>query len=1483
MVEYTSALPTQEPSREYQSSLPARSQPRVQNFERSRYTLPVLLGITPEDVDQANAEGQMPRLQQAAQQQGTANQWTRMERRLDQSFEEGMTTEEAAVQLSQYYAQNPFIGSLVDPALVAQVMSSDNDLARSSMLDRLRKVSLLNDITQEIATQQGERSWPKTILDFVDSMVAVPVATNFAVEARVRTAAQITQLLSSNLSDEEFSSQVRSLITEVADQGWLTEVNNNYVLDMLDVLPEGGEGVDALEQRLWAVFDTATVVAPAFGAMLRPASRTGKATAQALAEVSSDPATLLARTGADAETIQPILTQAARVDNPTSGVNPVNREVGILTPGNRRASILTAPEHVALRNLEEVSPYLQQVLRTNAGQAIDDAALVRLRDYKIKLSEEAGLREVIDIDINADYFENVFMTVWVGTKKGLDFTRLSSANAVASRLGGNVVEVGENAYRVKLTSPLAIQPNGGLSLNDLRLFTTTNVDELGTGVFARFGSPLAQTDTRLNALLKQTEAGRHVLIDSLNKEITALKKKVGRRNVAAVGKVYDDLQSGRDAGRRTDYSVDEFKQRFFELNGRDATPQEVDYYNAQVNLSFVDWAVKADVRFKDAVNRGVSVLDIEGTNNLVTKVDNANPGAAVYNLDTKELTTVSRLNDKVNVYQMANDFFRLSGGDEVLYVATKKPRARRLYHSDVMPYNPGGPRINVGAKFFVKQEHSLSLADGTSISATPKTAMAVRLEDEANSAVRQLNTIVSWINSKLGPTKRTLDETYEALRGYAEDADFRRLLDENTEWNVHIQSMDDLIEFFKDEMLDPRREFSQAADGAPIGDLTKTYLPGINPGDTFRVSAPRRLGRRDKPLIQYGGDPVRTVGSIESLERSVLRSVAAKTEATYLSAAVSGLLKSIIRIEKAAAKNIGSHVLRDKKALQSLQGMTLKGKVHALTQLIDPSTAQGKKLLLEAQKIIWRMNTETPTQRAWNYIKSEFGDFAYKKGWSKAVNWADRYSTDPLTVAQGYMFDKIMGFFAWDQYLLQASQVINTMAISPVHGSRAAALYGPARYLLYNGKPEVMAQWGRWLQPITGLTPEQFTEALMMLKQDGRLITGLSVAELGEDIALTGGFQKVREAGRFFFNEGELVARITAHLTAYMEWTAKNVGPANSQNGRRWIALQQDKLTQAMTYASRGPFQSIPMTQFLSYQWRMTEAIFAGSLGGKAVLSKAERARLAVVHVALFGAAAVPTAGWVADRVYYKYGAEVNPEHWDVVRFGLLDQALSSVLGDAETAVSTRIGWGEGITQTIRSFLTSGLVEALGGPSGQGVVTDIQHLINFARSLSAGHWELAKADLNLLARGFKSYNMAHDIYTSWVLGNFYSRTGGGVVDDDVSEWETVAAAMGIPLQDIVETRTLDTMAYGDTQWERRQARRWDVLTTQAIRALESGDTEAFIQLTNSLATMKAAIASVNPGQAERIERFMDRDFNSQIDEATMRAAERMYRNVQGDQ
>lgn len=1437
------------------------------NPERDRVLLPLATGLPQEEVDQRIATGQGNQLVQTARQNAITNQWTRVERTLDRNFQEGVPPEESLTQLSELVSQNPFVGRFIDPVVMSTIMRSDNDLAKRSYLDRLQRVLILSDAISNRFQSASEEGFLNKAIDFIDTLVAVPVYANIAANRRAEFAGEITRLLDSDIDPEAFADRINEMFNEVADQGWLTNENQFLLYELFELIPEGGEGPAATGQALWATFDTVAGLTGLAGTV-RAGVDIGKGMARGMAEVSTDAATLAARTGADAEQVQQLIAEAAVRDVPGSPVDPVNHMPSVVTPLNRRYSQLTPAESVARDELESTNPYIRNTFASIArgGQAVDDALLAQLRADRVFRSEESGRRAVIDYDLVVDQLDNVFYVETFGTKKGGNFTRLADATRLADQVGGKVVQVGEGQFQVRLTMPVGYTPD---------MFRKTNIEELGDGFWARMGSPASQTTPDLDSILKQTEAIQTKLVENFKAEFTRISKLTNSAGRNSVGKVFDDLRDGDNAWRRPYFSVDEFKSRFFSLNGRDPTPQELEYATAVQNLNNLDYFIKADGLFKEAASRNTRVLRIGETDNLVmtSKVEDLPEGNEVWDLEAKELVSKDRLSAKHNVFSMASDLYKTPDGKWVQYVATKKPTTRRIYHSDVMPYNAGGPRLYSpqGMKFFVKQEGERTLASGRQVKETPKTFLGVRLQEEAQATVEQVNNIIEEINTKLGPVPRTLDETYEAMKA----ADFDDVIRRNNEWNVNIQTTDDLIEFFSDNMIDPRTKVDWARDGDPIGDLVASFAPrNATYADVFRLSANRKLGRRNKPLSTYGGMPARSRPAIESIKRSVLSSVAQKSEAAYLTAAAQGVIKEVMHLENLHKANPSrARVLNGRVALNELSGLTLKGKLAKLYEgLAD--TAEGRKLKLEIDKISFRTAVDDPVRSGFQWLKNHFADTMYSRlGDTKVGNWMDDYSSDPFTAARRYTFHGLLGVLAPDQYLVQASQMFNIIGIHPVNGIKGAAMYPALRFLVRNGQEPVIRAWGKRLESITGLTEDQFTEMVQMLRQDGRLVTGVSVAELQDDIRPGGMFENALNKGLFFFNEGELVGRITAHTTAYMSHVGKHPTiPPSSQQGRRMIFREQDRLTASMTSASKSPFQNLPFAQFLSYSWRMSEQIFSFSKN-KSILNTREKIQLATAHTAIFGLAGIPAAGAILDYYYSRYGIEVDQQTYTAMRYGVLDTMLSYVTG-TDTAMSNRLAWATGATETIRNMMNMNFVEAITGPSGSVSSDVFSHLTNLIGSVTIGSSELIQADLNQLARNIKSYDMAHNVYWATVLGNYYSRSGRGIVDDDVDANERVALAMGIPLQDYIERNVLDRLSYADSRFEKRTANDIFRLLTSAQRHIELGEFGEAKVFEDQVAVMLDAVRMHDPMQAERILRQMPSSFESLIAQTLLREIER---------
>jgi hypothetical protein len=327
-----------------------------------------------------------------------------------------------------------------------------------------------------------------------------------------------------------------------------------------------------------------------------------------------------------------------------------------------------------------------------------------------------------------------------------------------------------------------------------------------------------------------------------------------------------------------------------------------------------------------------------------------------------------------------------------------------------------------------------------------------------------------------------------------------------------------------------------------------------------------------------------------------------------------------------------------------------------------------------------------------------------------------------------------------------------------------------------------------------------------------------------------------------------------------------------------------------MTGASSSPWQRMPFAQFLTYSWRVSEQIASGWIGGgKKILSNAEKRRLALTHAGIFGVAGIPAGGAIYDYFYHKYGMEIPEEWYTLIRYGVLDATLSPLLG-TDTAMSNRLAWGTGITDTIRNLASANFMEALTGPVGSVGSDLITNLTNLYASVKMGSSEMVLADLNNLARQVKSYDMAHNVYWATVLGNYYSRSGAGIVDDDVDAHERMALALNIPLQDYVERNTLDRLAYMDSQEEKKTARRIEQMYTNALAYYEqaeiyrlNGEMEAAQSemqsghnIRDMVQVMLDSIRMYDPMQANRIENNMPRSFEAMTDETIYRSIQRGY-------
>jgi hypothetical protein len=1057
-------------------------------------------------------------------------------------------------------------------------------------------------------------------------------------------------------------------------------------------------------------------------------------------------------------------------------------------------------------------------------------------------------------------------------------TSITTASLDPNKYGGlkRVGKVSEGGFMVKKTSNV---PTGWYSqgatpeaiAKDLSLYPALREDELGNGVWAHIGSGLAQTDWTNNAILKQGEAARALALESIEVDVGAKLKAVGRDGRTAVEKVFKELRDGSLANLRQAPTTAEFDDYFFKINGRKATEDELDLYRLQQEWNDTDWFMSADMHFKREVNRGVEILVPQDGMEVpaIKSSREANAGREVWDADAGKYVAIESLSGDREIYRLveATEF----GGQMTDLVASATPRTRALKHTDVMGYNVGGSRLYANNKtnFMIKQDTTVDLAGGVTRQGTPRTILVAKTEKEANKAVAEINEVLTELHKIANPKAfDNADDYIRVIQSKNGDVNLNELIARNSAWNTDVHSVMDLVEFATENKFDLRELVDAVSDGqqlvkgdSMIGDITFKDV-AIAPG-------PLKYGdfRNDKVLMGYGGQRLPTVAPFEAMQRSVMSAMARQTEVAYESRAILRLYKTALEENLLSKQNIAA-----------IRNMSLRQKARNME--IATGTEFGKKLELERKKILTRLEKQRVLDVAYHNMKDRWSNILYDKGFKKISEKMDALSADPVSGTRGIVFDTFF-WGAVDQAWVQASQLFAIMAMSnKTRGIEAAALAPFFRGTVANGHAAVEEAMSKLMGKAVSVDPKHMKDMIDVFKTSGRAAVQASVADLGEDAGGKIALRTVREKGRFFYNEGELISRISAHISASLDYIAK-YGPKadlKSQHAKRWVMHESDKLTHAMTSTSRHPIEQFPMMQFMSYALRMTEFMTAGLAGGKNVLTSTQKIKLGTMQLGFFGATAVPFGGAALAWYEYRYGTGLDETTYNAIRKGALDTLLSYITG-IETEAGGRIAWGEGLTTTIQDLSNKNIVEILLGPTGTVATNAFESLNQFAGNLKYGMSRGTVDDIIDIFKTMKFANMYHNAILAWKHETYSMRNSGGVLLDDVSRGEAIAMALGIPLErvnsiwdTIGNTKLLD--AYYKDVGKKISKMYYDLHR----EVDQNGWTSPYArQLTASIEEMY----KLNPEQ-HRYSKYVDNTFRSMYEESMLNEAKReAERNAAG--
>ena len=425
-----------------------------------------------------------------------------------------------------------------------------------------------------------------------------------------------------------------------------------------------------------------------------------------------------------------------------------------------------------------------------------------------------------------------------------------------------------------------------------------------------------------------------------------------------------------------------------------------------------------------------------------------------------------------------------------------------------------------------------------------------------------------------------------------------------------------------------------------------------------------------------------------------------------------------------------------------------------------------------------------------------------------------------------------------------------------------------------NGHKAPTEEMAKLSSSILGVTPEQFVSMIETFKKSGKGYVNASVADLGEDSAGKVFARKAREKLRIAYTEGELSARITAHIAASMEYV-KKFGPAadlNAQHATRWVTHRSDVLTNGMTSTSRHPLEQLPMMQFMSYSMRMAEWYMSGMLGGKGVLDTKKKAKLFTFQLGMYGAAAIPGGGYLLDKYNREYGVDLKEDDFYQLRYGLIDNLIRYTTG-VETELGRRLAWGEGLFDVLSNLQEKSALETAAGPAytlGSTVLDRVNQMIFNIRMGQTSLGALGGDVLDVF-RSIKSVNMAHNAFDAFRYEAINARSGDQLAKN-LPTGEAVAIALGVPLHKVNELWREAAFAKQDQEWYGSMAKRVSSLYREWYDERERNGAG-----TDREAEIIAGIEFFNKYYQEympEINRYIDKDFTTMLEEQTVEILKR---------
>lgn len=398
---------------------------------------------------------------------------------------------------------------------------------------------------------------------------------------------------------------------------------------------------------------------------------------------------------------------------------------------------------------------------------------------------------------------------------------------------------------------------------------------------------------------------------------------------------------------------------------------------------------------------------------------------------------------------------------------------------------------------------------------------------------------------------------------------------------------------------------------------------------------------------------------------------------------------------------------------------------------------------------------------------------------------------DPIGRLRGLNFDLNLGMFNPAQLLMQANSALTALAFDPRNGIKAFSDVPVMRYMLIANDEKFTRDLAKRTRGIYGAANEdEMIKAVDQFRRLGLNDFGANLAMIDNQNTLgatsnqlTSRVNRIRESGRFFFQEGERYGRLTAYAIARRRYQQQFPGRnAFDRDADNWIRNETDRLLLSPNSDNNQLFTkgitALP-TQFWSYMGKMSDAILTGSNGR---YSAAERVQLIGSQALFYGAAGIPLLDYFSNQYQTVTGNTLDANTQKFISNGLIDGVIfAATKGEVNTDFSGTSGVGGFWEQMYRNLWESPFSTLAFGATGSNLSGGFRAMSETARMYSLWHNPSPEAVTATALAGvgsvIKSLSRTTQAYMAYNTGIWYDRYGRALAG--VSKGEAVASVFGL--------------------------------------------------------------------------------------------------------